>query len=72
MADAHLTAAPPHPRHRMLAVLAFAIATLTAPTAWAAVVTVTDCVNDPHIVVHNGTRTTYLDVAATTSSCAAR
>ena len=49
---------------RRRALLVIAAALLSAAQASAATVTVTDCVNDPHIVVHNGTRTTYLDVGA--------
>jgi len=52
----------PMNRTLLLAIAGLAAGVLHAVTATAAVVTVTDCVGDPHIVIHNGTRTTRLAV----------
>jgi hypothetical protein len=48
---------------RRARVLTLALGVLTVP-AFAATVTVTDCVSDPHIVVNPGTDTTRIDAAS--------
>jgi hypothetical protein len=45
-------------------ILAIGLLALTAPSLHAAVVTVTDCVNDPHIQVNLGSDQTKIDVGA--------
>jgi hypothetical protein len=54
-----------HPKARAwrTGALALGIALLAAGRGEAAVVTVADCVNDPHIVVQSGTDTTRIEVA---------
>jgi hypothetical protein len=49
---------------RPLVAIALFCAVLAAAAASAAVITVTDCAGDPHVVANPGTRTTYLQVGS--------